>query len=81
MQSLLLENEIGAGMLQSSFQQTQTLKERLSHKTRATDFVLILCLLCDNFADHISVECWTGALQVQLRFFKIDQIFLLEILY
>ena len=68
MQSGLLENETGPGVLQSSAHQTRVLQEYQRHKPRVTDYVSILSSLCESIADCIFVQCWTGALQVQHRF-------------
>ena len=69
-QSGLFENEIGPGILQSSVQQMQGLQAHQSHKPRATDYLSILSLLCEIFADCMFVEHWTGALKVKHRFWN-----------
>ena len=66
-QSGMFENEIGPVMLQSSVRQTQVLQEYQRHKPRATDYVSLLSVLCEMFADFTFVEYWTVALQVQPR--------------
>ena len=64
------ENAIGPGLLQSSFRQTRVLQEYQRQKPRATDYVSILSVLCEIFADLIVVERWTVALQTQPHFWK-----------
>ena len=66
----LFGNEIGPGVLQSKAQQTRLLQECQRHKPCATDYVSILSLLCEIFADCVFVEHWTGALQVPAPFLK-----------
>ena len=67
-QSGMFKNEIRSGLLQSSVRQTRVLQEYQMRKPRATDYVLILSVLCEIFADFMFPERWTRALQVQPRF-------------
>ena len=68
MQSGLLENEIGTGVLQSSIQQTRALQEYQKHKPSVTGYVSVLSVLCRIFADCLFLERWAGALHVKPRF-------------
>ena len=61
-------NEIGPGLLQFSVRQARVLQEYQTHKARATDYVSILSVLCEIFADFMLFEGWTGELQPNLVF-------------
>ena len=67
-QSGMFENEIGPGLLESSVRQTHALQEYQRHRPCATDYVSILSMFSEIFADCMFLEYWTGILQVQPRF-------------
>ena len=52
----MFENEIGPGLLQSSVRQARVLQEYQRHETSATDYVSILSVLCEIFADFMLFE-------------------------
>ena len=63
----MVENEIGPGMLQSTVRQTRLLQEYQRHKLRVTDYVLILSVLCESFADYMSFHTGLEHLVFDMR--------------
>ena len=61
-QSVMFENEIGPGVLQSSVRQTRVLQEYQRHKPRPADYVPILSMLCEMFGNFMFAEYLNGAL-------------------